>query len=136
MVCAIAGELLVALMQLLLLLHAEQLVFSCPFLAWSACEAQGPAQLLSLARPSRPCEIYLTATLRMLGVSPLMRHFQMSATSTDMVLLVLLSLLHGAVLADVLMLLILVYAELTTAALSSVSFPSEGAACTEDRQPL
>ena len=111
-------------------------MLSCPIFAWLACEAQGPAQLLSLARPLQPCYIYLTATLSVLGVSLLMRYFQMSATSTDMVLLVLLSLLHGAVLADVVMLLILVYAELTTAALSSISFPSEGAACTEDRQPL
>lgn len=131
--CAIAGEVLIA--PVLLLLHYRAAMFSCPFLAWLACEALGPAQSLSLARPPRPCDIYLTATQSMLGVSLLMQHLQVTATSPDMVLLMMLSLLQGAVLADVILLLILVYAELTTAALSSVSFPSEGAACTEDTQP-
>ena len=110
-------------------------MLSCPFFAWLACEAQGPAQLLSLARPPRPCDICLTAAHSTLGVSLLMQQFHISATSSDMVLLITFSLLHGAALADVILLLILVYAELTTAALSSVSFPSERAACTEDTQP-
>ena len=53
-----------------------------------------------------------------------MQRFQFSANSTDMVLLMMPSLLRRAVPADVILLLILVYAELTTAALSKLSLLS------------